>query len=44
MSLDKTDLQEVTVLSESPMPSYAESLTEGELADVLAYLVTLKGL
>lgn len=44
VSLDKTDLQEVTVLSESPMPSYAESLTEGELADVLAYLVTLKGL
>ena len=44
MSFDKTDLQEVTVLSESPMPSYGESLTEAELADLLAYLVTLQGL
>ena len=44
ISFDKVDLQEVTVLSASPMPSYADSLTEEELADVLAYLVTLKGL
>ena len=32
------------MLSQSPMPSYSESLSEEELADVLAYLVTLKGL
>ena len=43
-SFDKSDLQELTVLSRSPMPSYADSLTEGELADLLAYIVTLKGL
>ena len=43
-SFDKTDLGELTVLTTSPMPSYAESLTETELADLLAYLVTLKGL
>ena len=43
-SFDKIDLQELTVLSQSPMPSYAESLTEAELADLLAYIVTLKGL
>ena len=43
-SFDKTDLRELTVLTTSPMPSYAESLTETELADLLAYLVTLKGL
>ena len=44
VSFDKPDLQELTMLSRSPMPSYAESLTESELADLLAYLVTLKGL
>ena len=32
------------MLSQSPMPSYSESLSGEELADVLAYLVTLKGL
>ena len=44
VSLDKADLQELTVLAASPMPSYAETLSEAELADLLAYLVTLKGL
>ena len=43
-AFDKTDLRELTVLTTSPMPSYAESLTETEMADLLAYLVTLKGL
>ena len=32
------------MLETSPMPSYAETLGEDELADLLAYLVTLKGL
>ena len=44
VSFNKIDLREVTVLSQSPMPSYSELLSEEELADVLAYLVTLKGL
>ena len=44
VSLDKADLRELTVLAASPMPSYAETLNEAELADLLAYLVTLKGL
>ena len=44
VSLDKADLQELTMLAASPMPSYAETLSETEMADLLAYLVTLKGL
>ena len=42
-SFDKADLREFNVLTESPMPSYADRLDEGELADLLAYLVSLKG-
>jgi hypothetical protein len=42
-SFDKEDLREFTVLTESPMPSYEDSLSSQELADVLAYLVSLKG-
>ena len=44
MSLDKAELQELTPLADSPMPSYAGTLSETELADLLAYLVTLRGL
>ena len=44
VSLDKADLRELAALETSPMPSYAETLSEPELADLLAYLVTLKGL
>ena len=44
VSLDKANLRELTVLKTSPMPSYAEALGADELADLLAYLVTLKGL
>jgi putative heme-binding domain-containing protein len=43
-SFDKTDLRELTVETTAAMPSYAERLTEDELADVIAYLVSLKGL
>ncbi len=43
LSLDKADLQEYTILTESPMPSYADRLNAQELADLLAYLVSLKG-
>ena len=42
-SFDKADLRELTVITESPMPSYADQLSTQELADPLAYLVSLKG-
>ena len=42
-SFDKADLREFTVLTKSPMPSYADQLSPQELADLLAYLVSLKG-
>ena len=42
-SFDKDRLQQFTVGTESPMPSYEDLLDEQELADVLAYLVSLKG-
>lgn len=43
-SLAKEDLRELVVETEPVMPSYAERLTADELADVIAYLVSLKGL
>ena len=42
-SFDKADLREYTVLTVSPMPSYEDQLSPQELADLLAYLVSLKG-
>ena len=42
-SFDKADLREFTVLTESPMPAYGDQLSTQELADLLAYLVSLKG-
>ena len=43
VSLIKADLREYSILTVSPMPSYKDRLTEGELADVVAYLLSLKG-
>ena len=43
VSLVKADLREYEILTESAMPSYADTLTEQERADILAYLLTLKG-
>lgn len=43
VSLDKTTLREY-VIEKTPPPSYKEKLSKQELADVLAYLVSLKGL
>ncbi len=43
VSLVKADLQEYVVLTTSSMPSYADTLTEQERADILAFLLTLKG-
>jgi hypothetical protein len=44
LSLHKADLREFTVSTKSTMPSYKDELTPEELADVVAYLLTLKGL
>jgi putative heme-binding domain-containing protein len=43
LSLTKADLREFTVLATSPMPSYKGRLSEDEIADVVAYLLTLNG-
>ncbi len=43
MTLDKSNLREYEVLKGSPMPSYRDTLDAAELADVVGYLVTLKG-
>lgn len=44
LSLEKANLREYTVLTTSTMPSYKDKLSEQEMADVIAYLLTLKGL
>jgi putative heme-binding domain-containing protein len=44
LSLAKAELRELTVEPKARMPSYANRLTRDELADVIAYLVSLKGL
>ena len=44
VSFDKNDLREYTVLTTSPMPSYTDTLSAQEVADVVAYLLTLKGM
>jgi putative heme-binding domain-containing protein len=43
LSLDKRTLREYTVLDVPEMPSYRDRLSEPERADVVAYLLTLKG-
>jgi putative heme-binding domain-containing protein len=43
VSLVKSDLKEFTIATKSPMPSYKGELTEAELADLVAYLLSLKG-
>ena len=43
VSLTKSDLAEYTILTVSPMPSYRDRLTPDEIADVVAYLLSLKG-
>jgi len=39
----KADLREFAVLTESPMPSYQGKLSAQELADLVSYLMSLKG-
>ena len=43
VSLAKADLHEYTILTTSPMPSYRDRLTQDEISDVVAYLLSLKG-
>jgi putative heme-binding domain-containing protein len=43
VSLVKAELREYTILTSSPMPSYRDQLTADEIADVVAYLLSLKG-
>ena len=43
VSLSRADLKDFTYLKNSPMPSFRDKLTPGELDDVVAYLVSLKG-
>ena len=43
LSLVKADLREYTIAKTSPMPSYKGTLSDEEIADLLAYLLALKG-
>lgn len=43
VSLDKTTLREYTIGTESAMPIYGEIFSEQQIADLLAYLLSLKG-
>jgi putative heme-binding domain-containing protein len=44
VALDKSRLAEYTIGTESSMPSYADRFSDQEIADLVAYLLTLKGL
>jgi putative heme-binding domain-containing protein len=44
VSLVKADLKEYELAAVSPMPSMAKTLTTDEIADLVAYLLSLKGL
>ena len=43
LSLSKTDFREYTILTTSTMPSFKGTLNAQEMADLVAYLVSLKG-
>ena len=42
-SFDKSELREFSFLQYSPMPSFRSKLSDQELADLVSYLATLKG-
>ena len=44
VSMPRATVRDLTVRRASPMPSYRERLTSDEVADLVAYLVSLKGL
>jgi len=43
-SILKTDIREFTIAKTSPMPSYKSTLSADEIADLIGYLLSLKGL
>jgi mono/diheme cytochrome c family protein len=43
MSLDKTDIRALDVSKVSTMPAASRTLGPDEIADVIAYLVSLRG-
>jgi len=43
VSLQKSDIRESAFVSKSPMPSYKDKLNTQERADVVSYLISLKG-
>jgi putative heme-binding domain-containing protein len=43
VSLDKASLREYSLATAAKMPSYASSLSDAERADLVAYLLSLKG-
>ena len=43
LSLSKADIASYQVRTDTDMPSFRERLSEGELGDLLAYLISLKG-
>ena len=44
VSLVKADLREYGLVRRTAMPAYRDKLAAGEMADLLAYLLSLKGL
>ena len=44
LSLQRSDLRESGFVNDSPMPSYRDKLSSQELAHVVAYLLSLKGI
>jgi putative heme-binding domain-containing protein len=42
-SLVKADLREYTIGNTSPMPSFKDTLSKAEIADLVAHLLSLKG-
>jgi putative heme-binding domain-containing protein len=43
LSIMKSDVKDYTISRSSPMPSYQDKLALQELADLVSYLVSLKG-
>ena len=43
ISLDKSEVRELTLVTGSAMPSYRGKLSAAEMADLVSYLLTLKG-
>jgi cytochrome c oxidase cbb3-type subunit III len=44
VSMSRSDVRDVAFIKESPMPSYRGKLTTDEVNDLVAYLISLKGL